>query len=181
MLPGKPNGVDASSKTAAAELEQVEVETDREATTPGRDKKVASTSLPYNGDMQEAMRKQDRSAIRILMQHQKQRRQEEEEELSETSSSTPSRSLRQSTVCPCALNCGEHSREGLVKLPSCDHEMHEECLNGLLLTRASCCPLCRSSIESLRTSAHYSEIDKEIEESWQADLARAMAMSAASE
>jgi hypothetical protein len=47
MLPGKPNGVDASSKTAAAELE---VETDREATTPGRTQ-AASTSLPYNGDM----------------------------------------------------------------------------------------------------------------------------------
>jgi hypothetical protein len=159
-----------------------ETSNDREATTPGRRKKPASTSLPYDGDIQEAMRKQDRSAIRILMQHQQHQQHEQasEEGVSQASSSTPSRLLRQSTVCPCSLNCGDNSREDLVQLPSCDHEMHAECLEGLLLTRASTCPLCRSSIESLRTSLHYAEIDREIEESWQVDLARAIEMSASS-
>ena len=38
------------------------------------------TSLPYNGDLQEAMRKQDRPAIRILMQHQQKQQEKEMEQ-----------------------------------------------------------------------------------------------------
>jgi hypothetical protein len=141
--------------------------------------------LPYNGDLQEAMRKQDRSAIRLLMQHQQKQRKQVEGEgegegvAAKDPTQEQAQTLRQMSICPCALNCGDNRKEDLTKLPSCDHEMHSECLEGLLNTRNSTCPLCRSSIESLRRNEHFTEIDKEIEEAWQADLARAMAMSTA--
>jgi hypothetical protein len=96
--------------------------------------------------------------------------------------SAPAKYLRQVSICPCALNCGDTSKGGsggLTKLPACEHEMHADCLEGLLNTRGSSCPMCRSSIESLRTSKHFTNIDKEIEDSWQQDLARAIAMSEA--
>ena len=80
-------------------------------------------------------------------------------------------------MCPCSLNCGDCSEEDLVQLPECSHMMHKACLEGLLSTRASSCPICRSSIESLRRDDHFAKIDAEIEEQWEADLAAALAQS----
>ena len=136
------------------------------------------TSLPYNGDLQEAMRKQDRPAIRILMQHQqKQQEKEMEQNSASDSSQGDQKSLRQISISPCSLNCGDNTAENLVKLPNCEHEMHVDCLEGLLCTRSSTCPLCRASIECLRKNHHFTKIDQEIEAAWAADLARAMAAS----
>ena len=48
-----------------------------------------NTSLPYNGDLQKAMRKQDRPAIRILMQHQQKQQEKEQKQNSERTTEQP--------------------------------------------------------------------------------------------
>ena len=56
-----------------------------------------------------------------------------------------------------------------VKLPKCDHYLHEECLEQLLYTRLSKCPLCRSSVDQWRRSKHYHHIEEEIAQAFRAD------------
>lgn len=168
----------------------------------------AQVQLPYGGNMAEAMRKQDRDAIRILMEHRKRTREAAAQAKAAAlaqkqaegqaggdvcpvasapgsgSSSDQSAAaqagvqlLRQASGCPCALNCGDNSVDTLVKLPACEHKMHQACLEGLLKTRASACPLCRASLENLRTQQHFAVIDREIENQLEADIAAAIAAS----
>lgn len=78
----------------------------------------------------------------------------------------------------CSLYCGMYPCEDdMVKLPQCQHFMHQQCLEQLLYTRMSSCPLCRSSINSLRTHKHYQVIEKEIRARFQSDTDRAIRLS----
>ena len=78
----------------------------------------------------------------------------------------------------CSLYCGMYPCEDdMVKLPQCQHFMHQQCLERLLYIRLSCCPLCRSSINTIRTSKHYQVIEKEISLTFQNDTQQAIRLS----
>ena len=78
----------------------------------------------------------------------------------------------------CSLYCGMFTCEDeMVKLPKCDHRIHQQCLESLLYTRLSSCPLCRSSINSIRTSKHYQKIEREIALQFQSDTELAIRLS----
>lgn len=78
----------------------------------------------------------------------------------------------------CALYCGQFPcADKLIKLPKCDHRLHDNCLQQLLFTRMSSCPLCRSSINLWRTTKHYDQIEKEIEKQFDLDTAEAIRLS----
>jgi len=78
----------------------------------------------------------------------------------------------------CALYCGfPPCHDKLVKLPKCEHRLHEECLDQLLFTRLSKCPLCRSSIDQWRRTHHYHRIEEEIADAFRADTDLALRLS----
>eukprot|EP01084_Bolivina_argentea_P155857 271593_1 len=78
----------------------------------------------------------------------------------------------------CSLYCGlAPCHDKLVKFPKCSHYIHETCLEQLLCTRMSKCPLCRSSIDSWRRSCHYQQIEEEISNRFQSDTEQAILLS----
>ena len=78
----------------------------------------------------------------------------------------------------CSLYCGQFPcQDKLVKLPNCIHRIHEKCLDSLLFTRLSKCPLCRSSIDCWRKTKHYQKIEKEISKQFQLDTQEAIRLS----
>merc|ERR1712118_138127 len=73
----------------------------------------------------------------------------------------------------CAAYCGEEDEsKTLVQLP-CKHALHEECLDTLLSQRNGRCPICRSSIDSLRTVRHYHDIHVEAQQEFTRNLRQA--------
>ena len=60
----------------------------------------------------------------------------------------------------------------LIKFPKCSHFIHQGCLENLLYTRLSKCPLCRSSIDEWRRAKHYAKIEKEIADKFADDTER---------
>merc|ERR1712039_252296 len=78
----------------------------------------------------------------------------------------------------CSVYCGDEDCSNLTCL-DCGHWAHPECLDHLLRTHGSSCPLCKASIDHLRTDAHYDAIDEYIEEQYQEDLEAAIAASLA--
>merc|ERR1719231_1015765 len=78
----------------------------------------------------------------------------------------------------CAANCGEpECFDKMSELPNCQHKMHDKCIDKLLFTRLSCCPICRSSVNTWRTSKHYAVIDREINNTFEDDTERAIRQS----
>jgi len=86
----------------------------------------------------------------------------------------------------CAAFCGDDNCDSLKNL-GCGHWMHPECFERLMSTMnhdgkavsEASCPLCKYSLEHLRTDSHYHKIEMACEELFQAELLAALQASLA--
>jgi len=81
----------------------------------------------------------------------------------------------------CACFCGDEDCTSLKNL-GCGHWMHPECLENVLCTMnhdgkdisSATCPLCKYSLDKMRTDFHYNKIDLEAERLFEAELLAAI-------